>query len=99
MGPVRDVYACRLPLDGDGRLAYERAVGLVLTQMTGQKPQARDAWIGGSVDRGAGSSLRWRLLSAPGVGDRLHCWPLWRRYSDDPKHIEGNIYMYSAVTS
>ena len=69
-----DVYACRLPLVHEGREGFGRVVAFVkaeaarVTGLGGLK-----GWTG-SHEPGAGSSLRWSLLDAPGLVDRL--WSL-----------------------
>ncbi len=69
-----DVYACRLPLGREGSEAFERAVRFVkaeVARLTGL--DLPEGWSG-SHDPRPGVSLRWRLLEAPGLEDRL--WTL-----------------------
>lgn len=81
------MYACRLPVDGDGASAFDDLKEMVAS------------WVGGeasvdSLDTEAGSSrpsadegVRWRRLDSPDGGDRL--WTLWwdRPYRGQPDLI------------
>jgi hypothetical protein len=80
---MRDVYACRLPLAGDGPLAFDRAVGVILAHTAiGANETRRDS---GSLSPSPGTALRWRSLNAEGLDDRL--WTLWsdRPHENDPE--------------
>lgn len=77
---MREVHACRLPLAEEPGLGFERALALVRSEVAGQVHVAPDALEGseGTLAPNPGVALRWRLLTAPGVDDRL--WTLrWQR--------------------
>lgn len=73
---MRDVYACRLPLVDGGSDAFERALALVQAHVRRELGLEEAAFraIEGSLARAPGVTLRWGLLAAPGVTDRL--WTL-----------------------
>ena len=73
---MRDVYASRLPLVDTGMEAFERAFALVQAHVRRELGLEEVAFraVEGSLPQAPGVSLRWGLLAAPGVADRL--WTL-----------------------
>lgn len=82
---MREVYACRLPLADPGVPAFERALDLVVSEIRGDiglSPAALDTEEG-SFSTGTGVSVRWHLLSASGVEDRLWTLRCLRPHEDE----------------
>ncbi|HUP69683.1 MAG TPA: hypothetical protein VM142_07685 [Acidimicrobiales bacterium] len=89
---MRDVYACRLPLADGGAPAFEQALGLVRGEVV------RDLGVmptvfgddEGSLALPSAVTLRWRLLVAPGVEDRL--WTLrWQHPNEDDSELMSHL--------
>lgn len=89
---MRDVYGCRLPLLGTGTTSFERALQVVRAEVTGAlglDPTALDADQGSLTPR-PGVVLRWHLLTAPGVDERM--WTLrWQRPHDGDPDVAGHL--------
>lgn len=84
---MRDVYACRLPLADEGASAFEQALRVVRDEVSrdlGLSPGVFDD-DEGSLAPGGGVALRWRLLSPPGVEDRLLALRWQQPHEDDPE--------------
>lgn len=82
---MRDLYACRLPVQGDGAEAFDQLVNLISSAASGGVAGNGDAGNGdagetrqephGSLILDGEEALRWRSVASPEGADRL--WTLW----------------------
>lgn len=99
---MRDVYACRLPLVEEGPSSFNRVLALLrreLVEDLGLDGTALDAKEG-SLSPHAGVALRWQLLTAPGVEDRLWTLRLQRPHEYDAEltsHVNVDVALESGA--